>query len=129
MDKTLDITAASWKTWKGQNQTLAVFAFQDEVPVLLGLAAGESAKKLQTVAKADGFKGKERETFLCRPAGANPAERVVLIGLGKKPDFNIETLRRAAATAVKRAESLDLQEIQLRAPQIARTPAGLQEEI
>ncbi len=123
----LEVVAAGWKSWKGQGQTLAVFAFQEEVPLLLGLS--KEAKILAALARSDGFKARERETFIARPVDNLPAERLVLIGLGKKSDFNSEVLRRAASRVIKSAESLGLTVIALRAPQIARTPTGLQAEI
>src|SRR4051812_20285182 len=117
MEKTaLDIITSSWKTYKGDGSTLAVFAFKDENPVLLGLAGGESTKKLQALAKSDGFKGNERETILCRPVDKVPAERMLLIGLGKKADFTLDTLRRAASRIVKGGEALGLNQIAVRAP-------------
>jgi leucyl aminopeptidase len=123
----LEIIANGWKSWKGQGQTLVVFAFQDELPVLLGL--GKESKAIATLVKADGFRARERETTLCRPADGTPAERLFLIGLGKKSEFNSEVLRRAASKVLRAGEALGLQEIAVRAPQIARSPSGLEEEI
>src|SRR5437016_2475691 len=120
------ITAAGWKSWKGQNETVAVFSFQEETPGLLGL--GKESKSIAALAKADGFRAKERETFLVRPADRIPAERVLLIGLGKKAEFNLDTLRRAASRVIKGGESLGLKEIAVRAPQIARVN-GLEDEV
>jgi len=109
----LNITINDWKKWPASAQamagTIALFTFEEQVPA---------------AAKADGFKGKELETFLYRPKDAIPAERVILIGLGKRADFSNETLRRAAARAVRLAESLGLSKLALRAPQIARSPAA-----
>ena len=96
------------KKWNGIGATLALFTFEEQVPA---------------AAKADGFKGKEQSTFLYRPTDGKPAERVLLIGLGKKSEFSRETLRRAAAKVLRGAESLGLEKISLRAPKIARTPA------
>src|SRR4051794_4257796 len=95
MEHQLDVKAANWKTWKGQGQTLVVFVFQDQNSVLLGL--GKEAKVLSALAQSDGFKGRERETFIQRPPDNLPAERLILVGLGKKADFNSEVLRRAAS--------------------------------
>lgn len=128
MGKTsLDISVAGWKSWKGSKETLAVFSFQEETPVLLGL--GKEAKALAGLAKTDGFHSKERETVLVRPTDGIPAERLLLIGLGKKSEFSLDVLRRAAARVVKSAEALGLSAIALRAPQVARTPTGMQAEI
>src|SRR6266850_2603495 len=101
----LELTKADWKSWKDTKQTLAVFAFEGDVPDLLGLGVTEATKKLKSVAKEDGFKGKERETLLCRPAEQNPVERVLLIGLGKKSEFNLDVLRRAASKAIRGGEA------------------------
>ena len=76
----MEIKAAGWKSWKGQGQTLAVFAFQDETPALLGL--GKEAKILAALARSDGFKGRERETFITRPTDNLPSERLVLVECG-----------------------------------------------
>src|SRR5258708_7647726 len=100
----MEITTASFKSWKGQGQTLIVFAFQDEMPILLGL--GKEAKILAGLAQSDGFKGRERETFIHRPFDNIPAERVIFVGLGKKADFDSEVLRRAASKVLRSGEAL-----------------------
>src|SRR5689334_16986218 len=98
------ITLNDWKKWTGKTgATLAIFAFEEQAP---------------EAAKADGYKGKELETFLYRPKDSLPAERVILVGLGKRKDYSTETLRRAATRVLKVAESLGLIKISLRAPQI-----------
>jgi leucyl aminopeptidase len=53
------------------------------------------------------FSGKFRQVRLC-DAQAGPAERVALIGLGKRATVQWEQQRRAAAVAVKLAEELGL---------------------
>jgi leucyl aminopeptidase len=101
------------KKWKGLGQTLAIFVFEEKVP---------------QDAATDGFKGKELETLLYRPKNADPAERVILVGLGKRGEFSNEVLRRAASKVLRAAESLGLQKISARAPQVARTPAAQRQE-
>jgi leucyl aminopeptidase len=49
------------------------------------------------------FSGKEHE-IRSTDAASGPAERVLLIGLGSKNTADLETIRRAAALAVKKAE-------------------------
>jgi leucyl aminopeptidase len=109
----LKVTFSDWKKWNGQGQSLVLFTSEEQVSV---------------TAKADGFKGKAGETFLYRPVDARPAERALLIGLGKKADFSHEVLRRAAAKVLRGAESLGLQKIHVRAPQFAKSPAAQREE-
>ncbi len=89
----LKINLKEWKKWNGAGQTLAQFVFEDQIPA---------------AAKDDGFKAKEQSTFLYRPADGKPAQRVLLIGLGKKSDFTNETLRRTASKVLRGAESLDV---------------------
>lgn len=52
-----------------------------------------------------GFNGEFRETRQCDATGGS-ASRVLLVGLGKQKDVDGEKLRRAAAVAVKTAESM-----------------------
>jgi leucyl aminopeptidase len=127
MSEKLNVTAANWKSWKGHGQTLVVFVYQDQAPTLLGL--GKEAKVLSGLAQSDGFKGRERETFIQRPSDNLPAERLILVGLGKKADFNLDVLRRAASRVLRGAESVGLTQIAVRAPQVARGPAAAQEEL
>ena len=55
---------------------------------------------------ATSFLGKSRETRFT-DAIDGPAERVLLIGLGKGKPFDLETVRRAAAIAAQKAEKTD----------------------
>jgi leucyl aminopeptidase len=52
------------------------------------------------------FRGKRQEIAVLYPAGAIPARRVILVGLGKEEKFDGEAIRQAAAAAAKRALSL-----------------------
>jgi len=52
------------------------------------------------------FRGREGETTILYPRDeAIAAERILLVGLGKREELDAERLRRAAATAVKGAAS------------------------
>lgn len=52
------------------------------------------------------FKGKLGETAVLYARGAMPAPRVVIVGLGKSGDFDLEGVRKASAAAAKRAKKL-----------------------
>lgn len=52
------------------------------------------------------FKGKLGETAVLYTRGAMPAPRVIIVGLGKSGDFDLEGVRKAAAAAAKRAKAL-----------------------
>src|SRR4051812_7881623 len=99
----LKIELKDAKKWNGRGETLAVFVHEEEVPA---------------AAKADGFKGKEQTSFLSRRADANPAERVILVGLGKKGEISDETLRRAGAKALHACEALGLESVAVQVPKV-----------
>ena len=53
------------------------------------------------------FRGKAEETLVVYPADAAfPAERVLLVGVGKRQDYAMQGLRKAVGTAVRQAERL-----------------------
>jgi len=53
------------------------------------------------------FRGKDGETLLLYPeAGRLPAERLLLVGLGRRSELDLERLRRAAGVAVGQAKKL-----------------------
>jgi leucyl aminopeptidase len=52
------------------------------------------------------FSGKAGETAVLYPGSALPARRVILVGLGKREEFDVEDIRRAAAAAAKKARDL-----------------------
>jgi leucyl aminopeptidase len=54
-------------------------------------------------AAAEGFKGKLDQTLVFIPTGAQPAARVLVIGLGARMKFSSEVLRMACGRAVKAA--------------------------
>jgi leucyl aminopeptidase len=63
--------------------------------------------QISEVRRRGDFRGKEGETLLLYPSQDRlPAERVLLVGLGKQDDLDLERLRRAAGTAVKQAAKL-----------------------
>jgi leucyl aminopeptidase len=88
-------------------------ANEEFAPELLAVALyeGESRRDLgedavEVVSSGD-FGGKAGETALLY-GQAGPAPRLLLVGLGKKDIFTLEKLRRAAATAARRARALKL---------------------
>ena len=53
------------------------------------------------------LRGKANEVAVLYPRGAIPAKRVLVVGLGKADTLDLETVRRASATATKRARDLN----------------------
>ena len=77
-------------TTQGKN---VLTGFAEELNQLLG-------GLITQIAKEEGFSGKANETLWVRTDGKLPANRILVIGLGKKEEINLETVRQAAATAL-----------------------------
>lgn len=59
----------------------------------------------EIIASGD-LSGKAGEIAVLYPRGVIPATRVLVVGLGNSDHFNLEGVRRAAAEAIKKAETL-----------------------
>ncbi len=66
-------------------------------------ALGDAISEL--IASGD-LTGKAGEVGILYPRGAIPATRVLVVGLGKRGDFNLEGVRQAAANGIKQAHKL-----------------------
>jgi leucyl aminopeptidase len=99
---------------------VAAGLFKGETPEGLGNAASE-------VVSSGDFTGKLGETSLLYAQEELGAPRLLLVGLGEREHFTSERLRRASATAAKRARTLKLREAALFLPALpegdARTAA------
>lgn len=62
--------------------------------------------QITEIITAGDFKGKLSETLLLYPRGDFPAKRVLVMGLGKEEDFDLDVIRKVAATAAKTARKL-----------------------
>lgn len=81
-----------------QKQPAAVlFAFEKE-----RLGGPPAFKNLLRRVGPKEFRGAERQLFLLHTAGKLAPRRVLFVGLGKRENFTLETLRRAAGLAAKR---------------------------
>src|SRR5579883_3385505 len=58
---------------------------------------------LKDVIKSGEFQGKSNQTVLIHTQGKIPAKRVLLVGLGKKKEARLDTVRQALGTVAKRA--------------------------
>ncbi len=93
---------------------LAIGLFESE-------EAPEDLREAASAATSSGdFSGKPNETALLYTNGAIAAPRLLLVGLGEEASFTLEKLRRAAATAAKKARSLKVRETAF----MPRSPAG-----
>ncbi len=86
-------------------------------PSLADLDGATGGALARALASGD-FKGKKDETLLVY--GAGPAQRVLLVGVGKAAEVGRGALRRAAAVAAKRAKGLGTGTLTFAAPAAAR---------
>ncbi len=62
---------------------------------------GKVGKKISKIISSGEFEGKPNATSVIHTFGQIRSERLLLVGLGKRKDFNIEKLRQACGTAAK----------------------------
>lgn len=67
--------------------------------------------KLAKYMKEDSFKAKLGSTFVLRTNGEIPAKRVMVVGLGKKEEFDLEAVRQAAAASLNTAKALGVKSV------------------
>lgn len=96
---------------------------QQSTPLLaLGLYEDEPLDDaLATLLEAGDFRGKAKQTLLLYPHGALPAQRVLLVGMGKRDKASVDTLRQAAARAARRARELSVTEFAMGVPDTSGT--------
>ncbi|MQA89150.1 MAG: leucyl aminopeptidase [Gemmatimonas sp.] len=105
---------------------LAVMLFEDRGSLAAPVAGVDErlSGRISEVLQRGDFKAREgQHLLLYPPEGAIAAERVLLIGLGKREDFDLERIRRAAATAVKQAGRLGVASLATLAPLQDRQPS------
>jgi len=54
------------------------------------------------------FRGKLNDTALLYPSQGFPAKRVLIVGLGKQEEFDLDKVRQVSATAARKARSLGI---------------------
>ncbi|MGB3717228.1 MAG: M17 family peptidase N-terminal domain-containing protein, partial [Candidatus Promineifilaceae bacterium] len=93
---------------KSTADTIVVNLFEDVTNPGGATGAVDSALEgaiSELVANGD-LSGAAGEVGILYPRGAIPAKRVLVVGLGKADNFDQEGVRKAAATAIKRAGEL-----------------------
>jgi leucyl aminopeptidase len=64
----------------------------------------------ELIASGD-LSGKSGEVGVLYPRGAIPAKRILIAGLGKQDELDLEAVRKTAATAIKRARELNARDV------------------
>lgn len=117
----MDITLGNGDARARRTSLLVVPVFESEVnksnPQLAPLDKALS-RNLFAGAEAEGFKGKPEQSFLLHTHRKLRAGRVLLLGLGPRNKFGLESLRLAMGRAAKTAQ-------RLRAPDMAVALSGI----
>jgi len=94
-----------------QADTWVVGVYENAQELPAGAAQVDSTLDgaLLALVQSGEFSGKSAELSVVYTLGKAPAGRVILVGLGKEEDFDLESVRRAAGAAVVRARDLGAQ--------------------
>ncbi|MCY3714663.1 MAG: leucyl aminopeptidase, partial [Gemmatimonadetes bacterium] len=93
--------------------TVIIGLFKEERLEESDAAVMESAlhRYLRDVQALGDFKGEDQEVAVLYPLGQAPPGRIILVGLGSRGEFSLETARRASGIAVRRALKLGVSEL------------------
>jgi leucyl aminopeptidase len=110
----MKITVRQGEIQKARDEALVVNLFQiSSANAKLGGATAAVDKALdgalQRVLRSGDFKGEKSQTIVLYPEGRFPGRRVLLVGLGKKADFDLDVARRAAGTAAVKLQELGVE--------------------
>lgn len=80
-------------------------AVEADILVISMFEGGKTSSGLanQYAVEEDDFKGKFGETYLLHTLGKEPYRKILVLGLGKKEEFNPNKLREAVAKAIKKS--------------------------
>ena len=96
---------------KTKTELLVIGQFEDEQFTNKELD-GKLKNTMSNSIKEKKFNGEFKQLFVTSTFGLIDAQRVLLIGLGKKKDFNLEKLRRVAGVQLKLHENPMLKNLQ-----------------
>jgi len=63
------------------------------------------------VIEKEGFKGKLNEIYVLHTHGKIPADKVLIVGLGKSEEFELNKIREVASKVIKKAKALKTKSI------------------
>ena len=104
----MKLSAVAAPAIKAEGDVLVVGHYAEERRPTPTLAALDKALDgmATAVLKAERFEGKPNHVSHFYTAGRIPAKRVLVVGLGKRADLDMEGVRRATASALRRAREL-----------------------
>jgi leucyl aminopeptidase len=103
----MDINLSSGMIHERDAGAITVGLFEDAQPE--GAIAGVDQAlngAISNLIESGDISGKNGETTVLYPHGAIPTRRVIVVGLGKEKNWNLEAARQAAATGIKKARAV-----------------------
>jgi leucyl aminopeptidase len=113
--RTLDFAAASSAPATSRTDALVVYAFESGRSVE-GLDSGDLRQAVDHLVASEGFRAKRGGTLLFHTPGKFAPKRVIVAGLGRRDDFDLDALRQAAGSAARRADAASARTITFAAP-------------
>ncbi len=119
----INVQKANWKSFK--SDSIAFFQPEDKKWLNDALKYYGTGSALHTQASqmlsGGDMAGKKDEQIVLYPTkGESSAQRIILIGLGKPEKVTLEIVRRAAARAAKKAQSLKSKTLAMYLPSVAK---------
>src|SRR5436190_4145224 len=112
----VNVSVAGGSAAQHSSSLLVVQHFERDASAA-GVAAQIDARMggaITRVLESGDFRGRKDETLLLYPReGEIAAERVLLVGAGKREEFTLDRLRRAVGTAIRQAEKIGVSDVTL----------------
>ena len=103
----MDVTTVTGTIQDSDADAIVVNLFKDTQPGGATKAVDEALSgAISNLLEGGDFSGKKGQVAALYPRGVIPARRVILVGLGEQDKFNLDGVRRAAATAIRKARGL-----------------------
>lgn len=118
--KTMQVTAQVGRVETASVEALVLTHCEGEALAKQDTALLDRALEgsLSMLVQSKEFEGKANEVLLYHTQGKMPAKRLVLVGLGKKNDVTLETIRQALGSAVKRVRQAKVRSFAVALPTI-----------
>jgi leucyl aminopeptidase len=108
----MDVTTVTGSIQDSDADAIVVNLFKDAQPSGATKVVDEALSGAITdLIEGGDFSGKKGQVAVLYPRGAIPSRRVILVGLGEQDKFDLDGVRRAAATAIRKARDLKAQRV------------------